>query len=166
MGASLNFSKNRDQVSIIFENGKESIYFDTKEEALDALIDCRLKNKITEDELNEFAKEVIYSNLISVITEILKHFFISLGIQIIQKDKKLENLYPELCNCGNKSAAPHAYIYNENGGKAIRSPFFTKMEGYSFCEELLDDKVITEEEYIHLKTEISLLKIPESNQDN
>lgn len=166
MGASLNFNKNRDQVSIIFENGKESIYFETKEEALDALLDCRQKNKITADELNQFAKEVIYSNLISVLTKTIEFFLDSFKNQIVSKNEKEQNFYPELCNCANKSAAPHAYIYNEHGDRVFRSPFFSKMEGYGFCEVLLSNEIINEDEYAHLKTEISLLKIPESNQDN
>ncbi|MFA7285428.1 MAG: hypothetical protein WC011_01080 [Candidatus Paceibacterota bacterium] len=164
MGASLKF--NKDQVSIVFSNGKESIFFESKEEALNALIDCHQKSKITEQELNAMATEIINSSLKSVLLEEMKKALDQMTIIVSAKRNKSNDVFASLCGCRGATGAPHAYIYDEEGNHIAPTPFYSKMQGYAHCEELLQDGIISEKEYISLKSEIDLLKIPESLQDN
>ena len=52
------FNSRGDSAWVEFANGKETVSWDTKEEALEALNDLFNKDRISEDEVKKFSKEI------------------------------------------------------------------------------------------------------------
>lgn len=64
MGAKLNFYGN--EVQIIFADGTESMFYELKEDAIHAIIDCYKKRKITKRELIDFRDKIFFSKMHSI----------------------------------------------------------------------------------------------------
>lgn len=157
----LKFAKN--EVQIIFANGTESDFFETKEDALMALCDCFNQKRINQEELQIFTSQILESEEIFSLVEIIVK--ITLGVSQKRKRKVmfLENVRPEICEC--KNPIPHGRLIDAEND-SVSQDFLTKAEAYFWAELLFEKKQISEKNFENLKVEISLLKIPESFQDN
>ena len=151
------FSSDGKSVHIEFKNGKESLEFYSKEEALIAIRDCYNINKITESEKSLFIKDIVLSDLPEdVVSFAIAMVLISLfeGAAAIA----ITDPYVEICTCGVK--IPHAYIHNGDGTK-IGPPFRFKNEGYGFVKKIQLSGAISQGDVARLNTLIDVLPLPE-----
>lgn len=164
------FSENGAAVSIRFKNGKESLEFESKEEAIFAIHDCFEKGKITKDEVKTFIKQITLSKLpdrdrrMPLLPLLLLSAALSAIIEVErdEEDQKITDPHVGLCDCGHNR--PHAYIYN--GNEPVTPPFQFRSDGLYFVKNLLDAERITEGDAASLNTMIDLLPLPESSTLN
>lgn len=166
------FSESGTTVSILFGNGKESLEFESKEEAIFAIHDCFKKGKITPDEVENFVKEITLSKKLpdrdSKLLSLLPLLLLSATLSALIKSEEFEKtMHPQekiadpradICNCGDYG--PHGYIYD--GEKKVTPPFQFKSEGFYFVDKLLEQEAITEGDAAGLNTVIHLMKLPEN----
>lgn len=162
--AKLIFSMDRRTVHIEFANGKESLDFESKEEAIHGINECQARGKITKEEAKQFLKEISladnlpnHNKTISLLPLMLLS---ALFNSIMEEPEKVVDPYVELCDCGDKR--PHAYVYNGNG-KQISPLFQFKSDGLVIVEHLLRSERIDEGDSARLNTLINLLKLPEDS---
>lgn len=151
-----------DSVKIIFTSGAESFYFESKEEALEAVRECRKMGKISEHEFFVFTGEIVSSKLPSSferspdILIVMGHCidtFIEEIVTSILKSKKV-NLRFELCNCMKKQK--HGYFFTEDGFP-ISKEINSKAEAYLFIQEIEENGVITPTDANSLKVSIEMI---------
>lgn len=114
--AKLVFSKNGTSVHVGFSNGKESLEFETKEEALAAINDCYRHNKISKEEMEDLIKAVLLAK--NFPEQDAETFIIVIALVSIDKNEDNEMItdpYVEMCHCGK--LPPHAYVYDGSDKK-------------------------------------------------
>lgn len=151
-------------VKIIFESGAESIYYDTKEEALKAVKDCHEKNKISGKEYNKFVEDISASDLPSMIEGLASLAAMVIGAYItnlieeaIEKGALLSVKNPtfQICNCGKKPT--HGYFYDDDNEK-LSMEISSKQEAYMFIDKLEESEIITEGDASSLRVLVDLEK--------
>ncbi|MCI5050927.1 MAG: hypothetical protein MRY57_01310 [Candidatus Pacebacteria bacterium] len=151
-------------VKIIFESGAESFYYETKEEAFDAVKDCLEKGKISKKDFKRFVEEIAESELPSFVEElvivtasVIASFIDALGEEFKErkKDFKVPNPYFEMCDCGRMP--PHGYFYDEEGDR-ISMGISSKDEAHIFIDTLENAEVITPGDASGLRVSVDLIQ--------
>jgi len=144
-------------VQIVFGNGKESIAFDTKKEAIQAILDYLKKQKISEDEKENLINEILES-------EILPPSIGIVSLCVLAQTSNYKGLHLKACKCNGR--AFHVHIHNEDYD-CISNAIYTKETGFEISLNFFENEFITENEWAHLNELIRMVKkIPESAQMN
>lgn len=154
------FDDTWESVQIIFANGTESLAYETKRDALKAVVEYWKAGKITEEECDAFIEDILlYPSLPSGIT-------IMEVIEICAKEddeQVIESPYFQVCNC--KKPTPHGYILNGDG-KRLSRVIVSKEEGLNTVDDFVENERMSEGEGAHLKTLINMTALMDSVSSN
>lgn len=150
------FSEDGKSVWIEFSNGKESFTFDTKEDAINAVLDCLKKKKISDKEVSIFMREIFLAEDLewSSLSNI-KTIEISIGIKI----PKIDNPSFKRCCCKGILSV-HGYFYNGDGRKILPFEINNQIEGQYVTDLLCESGEIDEITRSTLNTMIDLAGLP------
>jgi hypothetical protein len=133
-------------------------------EAISAIHDCYLKQKITKEEEYIFIEKLLFSE-----NNFIDRFSINIRgdeellktINFILENNSIQQLDKPgliLCDCSNKPN--HAYLCSKNGFHSY--PLISKRDCVLLLRELLEDNLITEKEFNYLNTVVETLPLIES----
>ena len=149
------FSEDGKSVHIQFANGKESFDFDTKEEAINAVLDCIKRKKISENEFSLFVEEIMFAeNLESSSSSGVESIEISIDIKI----PEIKDPYFKRCDC--KSKMPHGHFYNGDGEIILPLAIEYQTQGQYITDLFCESEMIDERTRAHLNTMMEIAKIP------
>lgn len=143
-------------VWILFVDGNESIDYETKEEAIDDILDYFIGGEISEMEFFLFIREILFESELEYSTELnLKYIEKYAGIIRL----KIENPVFKKCNCA-KIKELHGYLYNGDGTKLLPLIFRYQYEAINITSLLCKSGEIDEETREYLNVLIDLSKLP------
>ena len=150
------FSDDGTSVALHFANGAGSIIFETKEDAIYAVVDCFCKGRIHEDERIAFIVQIQASELPHT-NEPCRHTMLVLREIPGTGGRMLIDPMFEMCTCS--CAIPHGYIKSKNFIVDVFVP--SKEEGIDLVGMLHDCGYITREEETKLSEEIRAPGLPQ-----
>ncbi|MCA9356374.1 hypothetical protein H6790_00855 [Candidatus Nomurabacteria bacterium] len=160
------FNSRGDSAWVEFANGKETVSWDTKEEALEALNDLFNKDRISEDEVKKFSKEIFLKETFPSIFDSVRIIgaIIALSHSSLEPDyKQIANPTFAVCDCGAKPI--HGYFHDDDNNKA-GMPVMFKNQARDFTNWLLKNGIVSEEGKTSLFVQIDMTELPEHPQVN
>lgn len=163
--ATLKFNSTGTAVWVVSKNGKESLSEDTKKGAIEMLDDMLRKEHITEQEHEDFTKQVMESKILPDGDDFGVHITvieISFGTEEGDlKGKEMKKPSFKMCtSCG--LPIPHAYFHDDEG-KWFGFPVTNKAQAKERVKLLLNEKVISDGEGLKdLLEQINAIDLPEN----